>query len=66
MSCLQRQLVCSGDTLACPDTGRGAGACGISRTQIHHREPPEVEVLAQKRLAGAVHVTNTFVIASKD
>ena len=43
-----------------------AGACGISRTRNHHREPPNVEFLAQNRLAGAVHVTDTFVIASKD
>jgi hypothetical protein len=49
----------SGDTLV-------AGACGISRARNHHREPPNVGVLAQNRLAGAVHVTNTFVIASKD
>ena len=43
-----------------------AGACGISRTRNHHREPPNVEFLVQNRLAGAVHVTDTFVIASKD
>ena len=43
-----------------------AGACGISRTRNHHREPPNVGFLAQNRPAAAVHVTNTFVIASKD
>ena len=43
-----------------------AGACGISRTRNHHREPPNVEFLAQNWMADAVHVTDTFVIASKD